>query len=96
MDEVPFIVWSSEGLAAPRAEYPQWSVVRFRDRARPTLMRHERGAGYSAAYFKDDAEARTFCEALGLRITDHRPPMATGAVCGPESANLPSIRGSEQ
>lgn len=65
----PFIEYSTTGIG--RSNDRHYSLVKFRDRRRWTLIRHD-GAMNAAAYFKTETEARQFADTFGLTITDHQ------------------------
>ena len=66
--------WSSEGFTATDGSGPIFSVSWYRNRRRPCLVRwyaDRRSALRPAAYFATEQDARDFCAALDLKITEH-------------------------
>jgi hypothetical protein len=78
---VSFIEWSSDQFGRNGIHY---SVVKFRFRRQWALCVHRKDGTRPVAYFRDAAEARRFCRALGLDITDLREN-ADGTVVDPEA-----------
>lgn len=73
-----FMHWSTDSIRMSSANRQDATigVIFFTSRKQPTLMLHTPNMVSSLAYFKDEESARTFCDLMGLNITEPQEPSA--------------------